>query len=918
MQILQAARLQDNRQRSKTQPHPMRPLSTFRRFAKTARFHAAAAVTLAGLLLVLAFSAVNAQGEAQPALTRHVRTATQSGEAKLVGELPEDKVLKLDIVLSLRDPAGLDRFLKDLYRPGSSAYHHYLTVEQFTERFGPSQQDYDAVVRFAKENGFKVTGGTRDGMNVQVEAPIFAIESAFHVNMLTYSHPTEHRTFYAPDREPTADLPFRLWQIDGLDNFSLPRTAMEKASDFAKAHGISPDKVVSHAKTGSGPSQSFLGSDMRAAYYGSGPLNGAGQNLGLIEWAGIDANDLNEYYSSTGQTRHVTVELFSPDGTSLSCVETNNPKTACDDGEQIIDLTQALGMAPELKSLTMFISGNSTTLLAAASSHNPLPTTIGCSLLWSPADTSSSDPYLKKMAAQGQSFFAATGDTGDWIIAKNHFSYPGSDDWAIAVGGTDLVTAKAGGTWQSEFAWVDSSGGINPNGIGIPDWQHLPGVINDFNGGSVTLRNGPDVSANGNFTFYVCADQVPCTANEVGGTSFAAPMWAGYTALVNQQAKENGVGRAGFINPTIYALNTANYENYRSDFHDITSGANKHFKAVEGFDLVTGWGSPNSGLIDALAPPSEPSDLWNSIFEYTGTPCGSSGCPGWKELDHSHSAMQIATQNGHLYRLESNGHIWVQGAKSTGNILDGWTELDENPLAASIFADGDDLYQLHYDGSIWKSTGVPCTGTSCPGWIELDNNSGAVQITASRGTLFELHANGNIFRYTGKPCTSSGCSGWVQMDNNARAIAIASSVNLAYELHDDGSIWKSTGAACNSKDCPGWTMLDDNPYAVAIAVSDGNLYELHNTGAIYKSTGVACTGTSCPGWTKLDDNPLAVGIVADGSNVYELHSTGAVFKSTGVACTGNSCPGWVQLDGNAATTQIAAGAGQLYQLHGLR
>jgi hypothetical protein len=912
MRIPQAASLQDNRHHSKTPPHPTQPLSNVKIFAKASRFHAAAAVTLAGLLLVLPFSAVNALGEAQPALTRHVRAATQSGEAKLVGDLPENTVLKLDIVLRLRDPAGLDRFLKDLYRPGSSAYHHYLTVEQFTERFGPSQQDYDAVVRFANENGFKVTGGTRDGMNVAVEAPVFAIESAFHVNMLTYRHPTEDRTFYAPDREPTADLPFRLWQIDGLDDFSLPHSGPAKASDFAEAHGISPDKVVDHAKTGSGPSKSFLGSDMRAAYYGSGPLTGTGQNLGLIEWGGIDVSDLNKYYSNTGQTRQVTIVLFSPDGTSLSCVETNNKKTACNDGEQIIDLTQAMGMAPQLKSLTMFISGNSSTLLAAASSHSPLPTTIGCSLGWGPADPSSADVYFKKMAAQGQSFFAASGDSGKTL------GYPAEDAWVISVGGTDLVTASAGGSWKSETPWVDSSGGISPDHISIPDWQHLPDVINDENGGSVTLRNGPDVSANANFSFYVCAQQQPCTANEVGGTSFAAPMWAGYMALVNQQAKENGVGRAGFINPTIYALNTANYDNYRSDFHDIATGGNHINKAVEGYDLVTGWGSPNSGLIDALAPPAESSDLWNSIFEYTGPTCGANGCPGWKELDHNHSAIQIATQNSHLYRLESNGHIWVQGAKSTGNVLDGWTELDENPDAAAIFADGNDLYQLHYDGSIWKSTGVPCTNTSCPGWTELDNNPQAVQIAASRGTLFELHANGNIFRYTGTPCSSSGCPGWVQLDNNARAIAIAASESLAYELHDDGSIWKSTGVACNSKGCPGWTKLDDNPYAVAIAVSDGNLYELHNTGAIYKSTGVACTGNSCPGWTKLDDNPLAVGIVADGSNLYELHSTGAVFKSTGVACTGDSCPGWVQLDGNAATTQIAAGAGQLYQLHGLR
>ena len=63
-----------------------------------------------------------------------------------------------------------------------------------------------------------------------------------------------------------------------------------------------PEKVVSHATTGSGPSASFLGSDMRAAYYGSGPLTGAGQNLGLLEYYGTNLADLTTYYTNVHQT----------------------------------------------------------------------------------------------------------------------------------------------------------------------------------------------------------------------------------------------------------------------------------------------------------------------------------------------------------------------------------------------------------------------------------------------------------------------------------------------------------------------------------------------------------------------------------------------------------------------------------------
>jgi subtilase family serine protease len=128
-------------------------------------------------------------------------------------------------------------------------------------------------------------------------------------------------------------------------------------------------------------------------------------------------------------------------------------------------------------------------------------------------------------------------------------------------------------------------------------------VINSSNKGSTTLRNGPDVSANANFTFYVCADQTTCTANDYGGTSFATPMWAGYIALVNQQLAANGDPTIGFINPTIYAQNVTS--SYAADFHDITSGTSGSYSAVTGYDLVTGWGSPNgTGLINALAPTS--------------------------------------------------------------------------------------------------------------------------------------------------------------------------------------------------------------------------------------------------------------------------------------------------------------------------
>lgn len=545
------------------------------------------------LTLVAIVSGANILCQAQPQqlLTHHVREATLTGRAQPLGRLPATHALRFDIVLPLRDQAGLDSFLQEAYDPSSSAYRHFVTPQEFTARFGPSQEDYDALIDFAKANGFTVIGGSRDSMDVQLKGSVSAVEAAFHVTMGLYQHPTENRTFYAPDREPTVDLPFQLWHITGLDNYSTPRPLVQRR----------PETVKSNATTGSCPQTSFCGSDMRAAYYGGTALTGTGQNVGLLEYAGFDIADVNTYYTNANQTRTATVTGVSTDGSSVNCVASQG----CDDTEQTLDITQALGMAPGLTTVYVFVSDNSdTALLGAMSTNSPLPLNLSSSWTWTPADPKTDDPYFQKMQAQGQSFFQAAGDSGAWKSS----TFPSEDGNVITVGGTDLTTASAGGAWKSETVWVDGGGGFYAkDGILIPSYQQLPGVITTANKGSTTYRNGPDVSANSNFTFYVCADQTTCTANKYGGTSFAAPMFAGYLALANQQAAANGDPAPGFINPTIYPLGLSS--GYGAAFHDIISGSNG-FSAVAGYDLASGWGSPNgAGLINALVGTSVTTDF---------------------------------------------------------------------------------------------------------------------------------------------------------------------------------------------------------------------------------------------------------------------------------------------------------------------
>ncbi len=546
------------------------------------------------LTIVALVSVVNVGHAQQPLMTRHTRDEVTSRVAPLVGHVSATQNLRLVLVLQHRNQSELDQFLKDVSDPSNPSYRHFLTVEQFTEKFGPTREDYEALKNWARQNGLSINGSSRNRMILPVTGSVQNIEKALHVTMGLYKHPTEKRNFFAPDREPMPNTPVRLWSIGGLDNFSTPVSMVSRRDPNI----VDSDSVIANATTGSCPSKSFCGSDMRAAYYG-GTLTGAGQSVGIFEFVGTDLADLTTYYKNAGQTNNVPVTLLSVDGQSTSCLAS----AGCDDTEQTLDMTQALGMAPGLSSLVMYIgkgglSGQTLDdpgILNAMATASPLNAQLSCSWAWRPPDPSTDDPFFQQFAAQGQNFFTAAGDSAKWT--SSIFVWPADDPYVTSVGGTDLTTASAGGAWASETAWSSSGGGITPNNFAIPSWQVAAAA--GCAKCSQTLRNGPDISANANYTFYVCADQTSCTANLYGGTSFAAPMWAGFMALVNQQAVANGQSPLGFVNPALYAI--LGGSSYSTDFHDITSGSNG-FSATAGYDLVTGIGSPNGqALVDSLA-----------------------------------------------------------------------------------------------------------------------------------------------------------------------------------------------------------------------------------------------------------------------------------------------------------------------------
>jgi subtilase family serine protease len=501
--------------------------------------------------------------------------------------MPNNQRLRLAVMLPLRNQNELTSLLKRLYDRSSPDYRHFLTVAQFTERFAPTKRDYQAVEKFARSKGLIVTNIPANRMLVHLDGPVSRINKAFHVTMTNYRHPTENRIFYSPDREPSLDLGVIVAHIAGMNNFSLPRPKFKRAPPNFRRNSV-----------GSGPGGAYLGNDMRAAYYGGAALTGSGQAIGLLEFDGYSVSDVTASFG--GESNSVPINNVLLDGATAG--------SDGDDGEQVLDIVQAASMAPGLSQIRVYIApGNSKIGVGDVDIFNQMATEnvakqLSCSWGWNPDDTTQLDPIFQEFAAQGQNLFVASGDAGAYTGSNaTDNSYPAESVYVVAVGGTDLTTNGAGGPWQSETAWADSSGGPADDGFALPSWQ--AGVANSTNQASTRVRNVPDVAAEANTDNYTC-DQGACSG-DYGGTSFAAPRWAGFLALVNQQMASGGNSSLGFLNPVIYSIGQS--PGYNNDFHDITSGNNNNgqgqsFNAVVGYDLVTGWGSPNGqNLIDELS-----------------------------------------------------------------------------------------------------------------------------------------------------------------------------------------------------------------------------------------------------------------------------------------------------------------------------
>ncbi|MGD0816411.1 MAG: S53 family peptidase [Verrucomicrobiota bacterium] len=620
------------------------------------------------------------------------------------GRLAPTNWLRLAIGLPMRDPAGLDNFLQRVYNPGSPVYHQFLTVAELTARFGPTEQDYEAVKSFAMANGLAITTTHPNRLLLDVAGPASAVEQAFIVTLRTYRHPTEGRQFFAPDTEPEVDVTLPIADVQGLSDYSRPHP-------LYRQHRSAP----AAPKTGSAPDGSgdYFGNDFRNAYAPGVTLTGEGETVGLLEFDGYYPSDISAYAAEAGNGRaNIVVQAVLLDGYNGTPGDGN--------AEVSLDIEMAMSMAPGLSEIVSFEAGPDgspndvlNSMLTYSNSIKQLSSSWG----WGGGPSSTIDNIFKSMEAVGQSFFNAAGDSDAFTSGSSSVNgvdnpdnsdAPASSPYITQVGGTTLAMNGMGASYNSETVWnwgddggsyVGTSGGISSY-YAIPSWQ--AGFGTSANGGSPSFRNIPDVALTGDNVYVAYGEG---SSGEFGGTSCAAPLWAAFTALMNQQIALNGRSSVGFINPAVYTL--AAGPSYANCFHDVIVGNNTssdspdEFYATVGYDLCSGLGTPTGqSLINALAGPAD------SLVITPATGFTAAGLPGGPFTGGSLTLTLSNSSSSALSWSLINTSSWLTLSPVSG-LLSGTQATN---VTTALDATANTLSAGYYTASVWLTNRT--TGTA--------------------------------------------------------------------------------------------------------------------------------------------------------------------------------------------------------------
>ena len=519
-------------------------------------------------------------------LPGHVLTSL--ARAKDLGLMPPQQTLKLTIVLQ---PKGTI----EVPATGRATTSNPITIAR---AIGRSQSDVDTLSAYFTSNGLRVSPPHSDRLHLSLEGTVAQIQQTFGITLNDFQD-SQGRRFYATATNPRLpnNLAAMVQAVIGLNSTASLQPMHTPPRSLGTPTTTAP---ISHAASTTGD---FTPADMRTAYglstfYDQGD-NGSGQTIGIIGCDAFNQSDIRSFETQYGLPQ-VPISTVNVDGGGSGS-----------DIETALDLEWSNAIAPNAALVYYSFPADSSggcsdagfydaVMSAVNQNHaNILSISLGeCETSLSPAEVQAFETAFAQAAANNQSVFVASGDSGAYACQDQNgnpvlgVSYPASSAYVTAVGGTTL-SLNSDGSYANESAWgswSECQGGCGSGGgvsqvISEPSWQQSVNQIN-----ATGMRGVPDVAYN--------AD--PATGNlvywnggwyEVGGTSIATPQWAGIAAIADQVAGD----RLGFFSPYLYTCNVINAQGSASPpYHDVASGSNLYYNAVPGWDFATGWGSPQA------------------------------------------------------------------------------------------------------------------------------------------------------------------------------------------------------------------------------------------------------------------------------------------------------------------------------------
>jgi subtilase family serine protease len=514
----------------------------------------------------------------------HIQLHHNSPGAARLGPLAPDSSLTIALLLREHNPAALEQLLASISDPHSPSYHHFLTPDAFAQHFGPWMDDRATVERVLRQAHLNMIADDPGSDLVFARGTTAQIEALFEVNLNEYRG-ADGEQYYAASSPLHLSAAFQgiVSGVLGLED----RIHMSAHPLLARLAQISPD------------AGGLAPSDV-ARVYDLGPLQSSGldgtnQTIALADIDTFNAADIQAYDQAFNITAPPVAVVPVAGGTTSS------------DAETTLDIEMAQAVAPHAHIVVYEGPGD---LLSLAQMFSQIVSehraqVLSISLGQCELDVNGSDGAsfvrsientFQRADAEGMSVLVASGDSGAYGCQENFnlsTSLPASSPYVTAVGGTTLFVNSDGSYgreagWEGPLESVGSGGGLSQF-FQRPSWQTGAGVSNSSSNG---MRQAPDVAADADpltgYLIYYSRDwQV------VGGTSAAAPLWAGLIALANQAAAAQGKPPLGFLNPTLYALASAS----PSPYHDVTVGGNLYYSATPGWDYCTGWGSPDAAVL---------------------------------------------------------------------------------------------------------------------------------------------------------------------------------------------------------------------------------------------------------------------------------------------------------------------------------